>query len=412
MLFYYSKSMSLTKEECSCKCADNDKCVAWTFAKGYYYIIPFFLHWYLLHYNCTLFSFNIWIYIVKEIIILGPNKDEPNNCYLKHKADNRETKANHISGLKACTCKGYRKCQIDGKFFGINHSVHEKVKSASAKECSCECDKSESCGSWVFNEPALDCWLRGKDQSTGMATDERFTSGTKSCLCTNSECIIEKKAFSSNIIGSLSSFDFTKEECSCICDENPQCQAWTFTKDTQSSQNRCSLHSSPGQAEECENSVSGTKSCKGHKYVRCTNMSGDKRCIWENQSFSSNKIKSTNDMTKEECSCSCEDESECQAWTLNGNTCNLFKSVSTPTSSTNSISGLKTCESCEPDAFGNVDTERLTNQSCNQDDVAIIGEKISATSWISMKNNSLKECSCECQRNPNCVVWTTYFKGM
>ena len=42
MLFYYSKSMSLTKEECSCKCADNDKCVAWTFAKGYYYIIPFF----------------------------------------------------------------------------------------------------------------------------------------------------------------------------------------------------------------------------------------------------------------------------------------------------------------------------------------------------------------------------------
>ena len=26
--------LGLTKEECSCQCQDNDKCVAWTFAQG------------------------------------------------------------------------------------------------------------------------------------------------------------------------------------------------------------------------------------------------------------------------------------------------------------------------------------------------------------------------------------------
>ena len=272
-------------------------------------------------------------------------------------------------------------------------------------DCSCLCDREETCANWSHGDGA--CWLRGKDQSTGMVQRKIYTSGRKSgCICTDIKCIAEKTVILSDIIGSLSSFDFTKEECSCLCDENQKCQAWTFTKDIQPGKNRCSLHSGADQAMYSENSVAGTKACR-------TTMSTDKKCIWQKISFSSDKIKSLSSMfmTKEECSCSCKDNSQCQAWTfttieMGFNTCNLFSSAANSISAPNSVSGMQSCESCEPKDDGSVHAE--TKKECDRPGVAVLGEVFQN---FPMKSKLLKECSCECQMNPNCVAWSS-FKGI
>lgn len=79
--------------------------------------------------------------------------DGINHCYLKHKAGNRESKQNYVSGHKSCKCGGHKKCQEDGvDYRGTPWSIFPQtfIMVPSENECACECDKDEKCGSWTF----------------------------------------------------------------------------------------------------------------------------------------------------------------------------------------------------------------------------------------------------------------------
>lgn len=254
------------------------------------------------------------------------------------------------------------------------------------------------------------CWLKDASSMSRKVQYSNGISGAKNCFCTDNKCVADNTGYSSNSIGSLNSFDLTKEECSCICDGNQQCQAWTFSADLKTGKKWCSLHASADQPQYRENSIAGAKSCKS----RCTtSMSSDKKCTWNQISISSDKITSLSSqfMTKEECSCSCKDNIQCQAWTFTAvekgfSTCDFFSSAVAFSNSTNSVSGTNSCESCKPKEDGSVHAE--TNKTCNLAGVAVQGELLKE---FMMESQSFKECSCECQKNPNCVGWSAR-KGM
>jgi len=181
------------------------------------------------------------------------------------------------------------------------------------------------------------------------------------------------------------------EECSCECLNNEKCKVWTWVKNYFGADNHgCWLKTAKGTQSSMSNAISGPKFCAGPCLQKRT-------CDEDGVDYYGNDLVGLKGISLEECSCACLSNEKCKVWTwvknyygADNHGCWLKTAKGTKSSMPTAISGPKFCAGpCHPE------------RTCDEDGVDYSGNDL-----VGLKGISLEECSCACQNNEKCKVWT------
>jgi hypothetical protein len=102
----------------------------------------------------------------------------------------------------------------------------------SEEECSCLCNQNAECRVWTYiakhKNYVRNCWLKKEIFISKMTGEDWANSGIKNCMCTDENCVKDQIEFEGDTIDHIFSAVLTKENCSCSCEENANCTAWSF----------------------------------------------------------------------------------------------------------------------------------------------------------------------------------------